>query len=692
MGNPYILVEDFRAGLDTRKMTVTSPPGTLQTLTNGQITRGGEIEKSQSFSKIVDMVAGDTHGLLSTPNGFLVFGSEDLSATYTNNVISSNPPIRYQRLTVSSGAEMEEVLSATLYSGVPYVIAKYDDGVIHHFYDGTEVTDWFSNKGRAQFTITGGSGDAATAATGSFDLAEGFTGDTITNVSVDGSNILSSTLTFQAGDTTESFISDIVDNINGYTATSGYTASWSGDTITITAVATGTGPNSDVVAVTTTGNLTASNISNMSGGTDASQITALTVNAASVIDTAIDWSGSNSQTATAVAAAVNNYTGTSGYSAVANGSTVTLIHEAGGTSVNTHAVAITTTGSITITPASGITIENGSATAAVYEPGRYAKTVDTKMYVLSGSVMHYSGVASPTDFDSGTGNGFDNLSTNTAGSEQLVAMANYFQNVAIFSRNNVHIWAVDADPAQNLEVQVLNNTGAIAPKSVIEFGDNDVFYLSESGIRSLRARDSSNAAFVNDVGVAIDTLVQDIIRTNEIAGQQAAGVLEPRDSRYMLSIDDDVFVFSFFPTSKVSAWSQYSPGFAITDWAFSGQIILCRAGDSVYRFGGQQAAVYDATAMTIVLPFLDSGDPAANKTWTALDIACEGVFDVFAAFDPLNPDTFEKMATVENTSYHSMRIPLRGRSSHISLKFVSKNDGYARLGNAAIHYREGSSS
>jgi len=691
MGNSYILVEDFRAGLDTRKMAVTSPPGTLQTLQNAQITRGGEIEKGQSFVEVVEAEAGDTHGLLSTPKGFLVFGSEDLTGTYTNNVIKSNPPIRYQRLTASSGATMESVISATLYSGNPYVIAKYDDGITHHFYDGTEVTDWFSNKGRAQFTISGGSADAASGSTGSFHLTEGFIGDQVTQITVDGANIMSAAVVFASGDNTQTVISNVVDNINAYTATSGYSASWSGDAITINSVAVGTGTNGYVISPTVTGDFTTSNIVNMAGGTAPSQITVITVNTASVIDTAIDWSGSNSQTARAIAAAVNNYTATSGYSSVVDGATVTLIHNAGGTAPNTHAVVVTATGAITISPSSGIKIENGSATATSYEPGDYAKTVGTKMYVLAGSVMHYSAVGDPTDFTTAAGFGFDNLSTNTSGSEDLVAMANYFSSLAILSRNNIHIWSVDADPDQNQEIQVLNNTGAIAPKSVIEFGDNDVFYLSESGIRSLRARDSSNAAFVNDVGVAIDTLVQEIIRSNEDAGTAAAGVLEPRDSRYMLAIGSDIFVFSFFPTSKVTAWSKYSPGFTVTDWAFSGQIVLCRAGDIIYRFGGQQEAVYDATAMTVVLPFLDAGDPAAKKTWTNIDIACEGVFDVYAAFDPLNPTTFELMCTVQNTSYQAAAIPIRGKSTHISIKLVSKNDGYSRVGNIALHYREGSS-
>ena len=113
----------------------------------------------------------------------------------------------------------------------------------------------------------------------------------------------------------------------------------------------------------------------------------------------------------------------------------------------------------------------------------------------------------PTEWnDASVGAGFINLLT-TSGSEDLQAMANYFDNIAVFAKQAIQIWFVSSDENLNQQIQVLNNTGTIAPQSVVEFGDNDVFYLSVSGVRSLRARDSSNAAFVGDIGNPIDETV-----------------------------------------------------------------------------------------------------------------------------------------------------------------------------------------
>ena len=52
---PYILVEDFRGGLDNRRSNVTAQPGTLVTLKNAHINRGGEIEKRPAFVKLTDL-------------------------------------------------------------------------------------------------------------------------------------------------------------------------------------------------------------------------------------------------------------------------------------------------------------------------------------------------------------------------------------------------------------------------------------------------------------------------------------------------------------------------------------------------------------------------------------------------------------------------------------------------------------
>ena len=72
---PYILVEDFRGGLDNRRSNVTAQPGTLVTLKNAHINRGGEIEKRTAFVKLTDLPS-NSFGLSASNGQIYVFGHQ----------------------------------------------------------------------------------------------------------------------------------------------------------------------------------------------------------------------------------------------------------------------------------------------------------------------------------------------------------------------------------------------------------------------------------------------------------------------------------------------------------------------------------------------------------------------------------------------------------------------------------------
>ena len=322
-----------------------------------------------------------------------------------------------------------------------------------------------------------------------------------------------------------------------------------------------------------------------------------------------------------------------------------------------------------------------------YTPGGFVRPVKNKMYALSDSLLHFSAVSEPDEWNDGSlGAGFINLANNATGSEDLKAIANYFDNIAVFAEQAVQIWFVDADEDLNQQIQVVVNTGTIAPNSVVEFGDNDVFYLSLSGIRSLRARDSSNAAFVGDIGNPIDELLAAEIRSNRLQCEGSQAILEPRDGRYFLAIGSSIYVFSYFPSSKVSAWSLYEPGFSVDNWAYDGKQILCRAGNVLYSLGGINGDTYDSSAVEVQMPFLDAGQAATYKDFYGLDVTCENEWNISVATDPQDITILEDVATVHKTTYGLGRVTMTGYSTHIAPKLTCDKPGAAKIGNIAIHY------
>jgi hypothetical protein len=167
----------------------------------------------------------------------------------------------------------------------------------------------------------------------------------------------------------------------------------------------------------------------------------------------------------------------------------------------------------------------------------------------------------------------------------------------VFARRVIQIWNMQDNPASNVPSQFLTETGTRAPRSVRGFGDIDCFYLSDSGIRSIRARSATNLAGVNDVGTPIDTLVREYLATlTETQIANAVSIVDPVDGRFWLAVGRRVFVFSYFPSKKISAWSWYEPGFEITDMVTLNDRVYARAGDQIYLYGGSANATYDTTA------------------------------------------------------------------------------------------------
>jgi hypothetical protein len=686
----YFAIEDFRAGMDTRRMPVLSVPGSLLELVNGHINRGGEIEKRLAFVPEITLPA-NTFGLAAVGGTLYTFGSVE-SVTFPAGSPSN---LVYQRLTHPTGAAMAKVVQVSAFSGKPYVIAQFDDGATHHFYNGTRHAEFVEARARTSFNITGGT-TVGVSATASFAITGGINspGDRITTIRAGSLAILTNAV--QHTGSNASTAAAVAAAINAFVGAPDFTATASGNVVTITAVTPGTAFNGLALTIDTQGGFTVGSVAPFAGGVD-NAITSMTVAGVPIIGSRILHTGNNAETAALVAAAINEHQSSPEYRALAVGNKVNVIIQEAGAANNGKTLAITPTGDFAVSTTS-VSLANGTdlvtspSTSATYLPGEFGKPAKSKMYTTAGSLTHFSAVEDPLEINDNVKEaGFINLSTNAEGSERLTAIANYQQNLAIFSERTVQIWFVDAAAAGNQQLQVLNNTGAIAPLSVQEIGDSDVFYLSESGIRSLRARDSSNAAFTTDIGNPIDTVILDEISRDRLVSRESRAVLEPRDGRYMLALGSRVYVFSFFPASRVSAWSVYEPGFEVTAWAIIGRRLYCRGDDGVlYLLGGKNGTTYDSSPVVAYLPYVDAGKPATSKGFNGLDMACEGEWVVQIATDPNNQDALQTVATVEETTFAKGHVSFQARSTHMAMKMTSQNDGYAKIGSVLIHLESGS--
>ena len=311
------------------------------------------------------------------------------------------------------------------------------------------------------------------------------------------------------------------------------------------------------------------------------------------------------------------------------------------------------------------------------------------MYASSGSLIHFSDNDAPRNWTIQNNHfaGFENLAAQTGSYTKSIGAANYQNFMAIFARRSTQIWQmVPGDPTSNQVVQLMDGIGSVASGSIASFGELDVFFLSDTGIRSLRARDSSNAAVVFDIGTSIDPIVQAKMDTAGYAKtKRAKGIIEPTDGRYLLAIGSTVFVYSFFPASGISAWTTYDLGFEVEDWAVQDDRLYCRSGDKIYLYGGNDNNTYDASEASVELSWLSADKPAHKKRFYGLDVSCEGTWNAQISTDPVT-NQFVTTGSVIGQNFSQPNFRMSALGTHIGLKFSTTDASFSRLSSACIHF------
>lgn len=317
-------------------------------------------------------------------------------------------------------------------------------------------------------------------------------------------------------------------------------------------------------------------------------------------------------------------------------------------------------------------------------------TFKNKLYFLAGARVYFSAVGEPRVINdpAGTFNGFVELSNFYGNPEDLIAIASYQGKLAFFSDNTIQLWSIDADPANWDLSQVLPNIGTSAPSTVQSLGDADVIFLSQSGFRSLRARDASSNAVPTDLGSPIDSLVQDdIIAAGANVLASCSGV-EPLTKQYFGCVNGRIYVLSYYPASEITAWSIYTPvdsdGAAFVPEkfvVFKRRLYVRDANGKLYLFGGADNKTYDATPMVVELPWLDDGKPVQNKAFTTFDGTFKGRFKVEFGCDPKG-GVLDEVATVgdpENPdstkdSTYGERYSCPGNGLRFKMRLTSSNE------------------
>lgn len=689
----YLLVEDFRYGMDRRRKRVAGTPGTLWVGKNVHITRGGDVERRKKFDPTY--YVPNTFGVAAIRSQLYVFGTLDLAASMPVGV-------QYQRLLAPPATPaMSAILAVKAFSGKLYVIAEFVDGNVYHFYDGTRLTDWD--------VISSANADFPTLAS---TLAAKLDSSSVVKAVSFGASVLVTALV--AG--------------TGFTLTKGTANSGSvnDQDIVLTTI------QANVVAVAEVRASATVTITNGTEG-DENYIGSIVVNNVQLLSGNVKWSGSNAATAIRLASAVNVGTATHGYYATANGASIVLQAAIGtGATPNGYDVVVVPHGDVTTTASATFTGGVAAVVAqkqvvratltgtveaadlfALYMNGvTYQATVrssgvgrslfvdKSRVWSPVGSLWRYSmlnraDVWDPARVLTGNDSGFINIASQAEGNEQIQIVARYQGLAAIFSPDNIVLFQLDTNPANFAFSDTMENTGTNSVDSVARYGNNDVFYLDITGIRSLRARDSSNAPFVSDIGNSIDTFVAEQLAL--LTGGQvkrAVAAIEPIDGRYLLFAGNIAFVLSYFPGAKISAWSYYGlEEFGGNDVQAAVRVrnrMVVRAGDYLHVYGGENGDVYpndNEVVAEVETPFLSGKTPATIKEITGFDSAATNTWEIELAFDPNDDARTTNVGRLSQITFADVnKVAVPGNTSMVAIKAVCRTAGPASVSMLALHY------
>jgi hypothetical protein len=383
----------------------------------------------------------------------------------------------------------------------------------------------------------------------------------------------------------------------------------------------------------------------------------------------------------------------------------------------------------------------------------YAFTFSNKVYTLAGSSVYFSAVGRPAIWNdpNAAGNGYLQLGDYFGTTLPLLAAAPYQGKLAFFARQAVMIYTVNADPTQWQLGQILENTGTVAPLSVQAIGDLEVMYLSDTGIRSLRARETTLNAYVNDLGSAIDSLVT----ASNGSNSTACGVVDPATGRYWCYVNGLIYVLSYFPASKILAWSTYLPTYqtamtpavkvytvtagrkyywakgstetsitdGITTLTASGYItvastsltitgtvdgavyemtpftpqkfvvyngkVYCRDANRFYLYGGAAGTTYDYSQGIAATTWLDCAEPANDlKKGQCFDTAFVGNMAFSVGMDNLS-GVLQQVYAGTQVTFQKGEIPCSVDGYHVKMQAVTLDNNAATLSSMLFEYVNG---
>lgn len=272
-----------------------------------------------------------------------------------------------------------------------------------------------------------------------------------------------------------------------------------------------------------------------------------------------------------------------------------------------------------------------------------------------------------------------------------LALGSYRGKLVVFQSDSAQVWSVDVDP-NNIEIStVLSSIGSQWTNTILPVGD-DLFFLTDSGFRSIGQQIYTGNLQDTDVGSPIDSIVHSRLMSSTRLG---VGTTEPISAffhglgQYICAIGTELFVFTFSRMSKVTAWSRYILPHSVVALAPYGEYMFFRlSDDNVYIFNPDS---YQDSAATDIPVEITSSYQAFKKPgrWKQImgaDVMFNGTAEVQHRWDARSPDEVTAAISLSSDTRPGPMIPVELMTTECGFKVTQSANSEFQLNGITYYY------
>ena len=157
----------------------------------------------------------------------------------------------------------------------------------------------------------------------------------------------------------------------------------------------------------------------------------------------------------------------------------------------------------------------------------------SKVFKADKDIVRFSATANPFDWTTPDDAGYLPTGLQQANANDMLVLQPYRGCLTAFNASSFQNWQVDPDPAAMALLDQMDGVGSVWNKAACAVG-NELFYLSQLGVRSVGIATASTNLQAGDVGSHIDPLVQAAL-ANIGAGVVPISTYYPSAGQYWLA-------------------------------------------------------------------------------------------------------------------------------------------------------------